>query len=194
MEEETFDAWSGWADDNDVLEKKDDEETENFVKRFGLIPKFACAYEVLYNNETSCLECSCGFWNRIHLPCRHLAAVICNYYGLSELYLTGFPMTSIGVCWINDCYYHQMNSNMNNKHLNVAIQNLIQQDSGGLYCPPNLKDEENYSPDSNILKLFNSPTTARVLNYTENKILQQVVGTDNDVHDDTFPVGYSQVA
>ena len=101
-------------------------------------------------------------------------------------------MTSIGVCWINDCYYHQMNSNMNNKHLNVAIQDSIQQDSEGLYCPPNLKDEENYSPDSNILKLFNSPATARVLNYTENKILQQVVGADNDVHDDTFPVGYSQ--
>ena len=53
VEEETLDAWSGCADDNDGLEKKDDEESANFVKIFGFIPKFACAYEVLYNNQTS---------------------------------------------------------------------------------------------------------------------------------------------
>ena len=68
----------------------------------------------------------------------------------------------------------------------------MQHNSEGLYSPLNLKDEENYLPDSNILELFNSPATVRVLNYIENKILQQVVGADNDVHDDTFPVGYSQ--
>ena len=39
VEEETFDAWSGWADDSDVLEKKDDEETANFGIRPNLFTK-----------------------------------------------------------------------------------------------------------------------------------------------------------
>ena len=65
--EDVIDAWNEWMDDNgDVTVSK--ESSLEFLMKFGIIPIFTSVYEVCYNSNISCLECNCGFWNRLHIP------------------------------------------------------------------------------------------------------------------------------
>ena len=92
--EKILDSWKGWLDDHsDSCTPVSDENSNStkFLKKFGLIPGFKRAYEIIYSKETSCLSCSCGMWNRTKLPCRHLAAIINNTDFLKNLYPHGFP-------------------------------------------------------------------------------------------------------
>ena len=62
-EEEVFDAWSNWLEETES-NTPSNETVGKFLKKFGIIPKFARAYEVTYNEINSCIECSCGHWRR----------------------------------------------------------------------------------------------------------------------------------
>ena len=64
--EKILDSWKGWLDDHsDSCTPVSDENSNltKFLKKFGLIPRFKRAYEIIYSKETSCLSCSCGMWN-----------------------------------------------------------------------------------------------------------------------------------
>ena len=90
----------GWLDDNDGRYKcnrstelsviNDHQSSHKFLKQFGLIPRFKRAYEITFNKDTSCLQCSCGKWHRTRIPCRHLASVIHDCEFLKEMYPNGF--------------------------------------------------------------------------------------------------------
>jgi len=158
-EEELFDVWSDWVDDNESNEQDThpNKDTSEFIKKFGLIPKFARAYEVTYNPTSSCIECSCGHWNRLRIPCRHLAAVVQQNNTLSQLYKDGFPMSSVSVKWMNDYYYLGMNDVDQKSSFGKALDKLVHRDSNGLFCPNTIKDDVFYNPDKRIVDLFKSP-------------------------------------
>ena len=156
-EEDFHDVWLDSEDDVERDTPNIDKSLEG-VKHFGLIPKFSRAYEVMYNKTNSVLECSCGQWSRLRIPCRHLAAVINQNDELSNLYPTGFPMSSVSVRWMNDYYYYGLQENdISNSTFGKALSKLCRRDSHGLYCPKNIKEDITYSPDDHIVKLFNAP-------------------------------------
>ena len=178
--EPIFDAWSDWITDNER-----DESMLKFTKKFGLIPKFARAYEVTYNDSTSCLECSCGHWNRFRIPCRHLACVVNENTELSELYKDGFPMSSVSVRWMNDYYYYGVQKdNISKCKLKDAMRKLFLKDSLGLYCPRNIKGDASYYPNQKVVDLFNAPAKYRILNYSKQQ-MEKIIPTD-EVHFDAI--------
>ena len=54
------DEWSERIDDNGNFILSDGS-LQEFVENFGIIPRFACVYELICNRNTSYHECNCGF-------------------------------------------------------------------------------------------------------------------------------------
>ena len=189
--EEIFDIWSDWIEENET-NMSEKPSTVKFIKKFGLVPKFARAYEVIYNPKNSCLECSCGHWNRLRIPCRHLAAVINQNEELSCLYPNGFPMSSVSVKWMNDYYYLGMHDGEFNSTKYVkSFQKLVRRDSSGLYCPREIKDDNIYEPDERIVNLFKTPAKYRVLNYSKEK-MDEIFIDKQYQNENSVPMGLSQ--
>ena len=94
--EDVVNAWSECIYNNgDITASK--ESLLEFVKKFGIIPRFSHAYEVNYNRNTGCVKYNCRFWNRLHIPCWYLLAVVSHNSKLSKLYPNRFPMSSVTV-------------------------------------------------------------------------------------------------
>ena len=156
---------------SDVFPDRNESQTPaKHMKDFGVIPCFKRAYEIIYNKETSCLECNCGKWNRTRIPCRHLSAVIHDCEFLRNMYTNGFPLTSIGVRWMNPYYYYGRSDNSEHISIQNRIRDLILHDSEGMYCPREIPHEDDYPYNFEMEKLFNAPARERVLNYTQGQM------------------------
>ena len=43
------------------------------------------------------LECNRGFWNRGHITCQHLAAIVCQNFELSKIHWDKLPIHFVAV-------------------------------------------------------------------------------------------------
>ena len=73
------------------------------------------------------------------------------------MYPNGFPLTLVGVRWMNPYYYYGMCNSSDYLNLQESIKNLINNDSKGLYCPKNIPSKEIYVTNHELEKLFNAP-------------------------------------
>ena len=195
--EATRDTLKEWIDDkgkgnNPNKESEGDKEMTNKILRtFGLIPRFKRAYEITRDSDSSTLKCSCGFWERMKLPCRHIAAVILSCQALKDLHPEGFPPSSVGVRWFNSYYYYGVEQNPEYKQVHSALKELILNDSKGFYCPSDLPTNNEITVDPKIESLFLAPARERVLNYSKEQ-MQQVFPCDDIDDDYDFLTGLSQ--
>lgn len=196
--EDAADAWKDWAEawKHGQANKENDTESPedkalSYLKQFGLVPRFKRVHEITLNQETSCLNCSCGFWNRYRLPCRHLAAVIKSCDALKKLYPNGFPLSSIGVRWLKAHYYYGVSNLSEHRNIILALRRLAENDTKGLHCPSDLQEERSYLIDSDMEATFLAPARDRVLNYTKEQVEAAFPSSD----DEDFGLGgFSQIS
>ena len=73
-------------------------------------------------------------WDRLHLPCACLFTVVNTCNELKLKHTDGFPMSSIGVHWMNQYTYYGLIRDKSYSLIYEKMEELAVNDSKGLYC------------------------------------------------------------
>lgn len=129
----------------------------------GVIPRFRRVRQVIRHPITGCLTCSCCYFLRVGIPCRHIMAVLCQVHGDS---CKGISHNDVLVLWRNNYYKTGMASGASEtKRMLCELRSNDTQGPVLVLVLAELPTSIIRDADNDIVRAQSQDDSARCLNY-----------------------------